>query len=43
MEKVKALGPRVYAFALIFAGGIFLLMIMGIMIPYSKLLGGLHG
>lgn len=43
MEKVKALGPKVYAFALIFAGGIFLLMVMGIMIPYSKLLGGLHG
>jgi len=43
MEKVKALGPKVYAFALIFAGGIFLLMVMGIMIPYSKLLGGLRG
>jgi type II secretory pathway component PulF len=43
MDKVKALGPKVYAFALIFAGGIFLLMVMGIMIPYSKLLGGLRG
>ena len=43
MEKVKALGPKVYAFSLIFAGGIFLLMVLGIMIPYSKLLGGLRG
>jgi general secretion pathway protein F len=43
MENVKSLGPKVYAFALIFAGGIFLLLVMGIMIPYSKLLGGVHG
>lgn len=42
-ESIQTLGPKVYVFALIVTGGIFLLMLMGIMIPYGKLLGGAHG
>lgn len=41
IERVQALAPRIYIFTLIFVAGIFLLMVLGIMIPYGKLLGGI--
>lgn len=40
IAKVKSLAPKVYAFTMLFVAGLFILMLLGIMLPYSQILSG---
>ncbi|MCM8830130.1 MAG: type II secretion system F family protein [Candidatus Omnitrophica bacterium] len=41
-EKLKGLTPKIYAFVLFFASIVLILFALAIIIPYGKILGGLH-
>ena len=43
LEKVRSLGPKVYTMVIGMVFCIFLLMFMGIMVPYFKAMGGIRG
>lgn len=42
-ERLKGLAPKIYASILIFTVSIFILVAMAILVPYGKILGGIHG
>lgn len=41
IEKVKSIGPKIYGLVMIMGFGIFMLMLMGVMMPYFKSMGGI--
>lgn len=41
LEKMKALSPKIYGGTIVFVVVMFLVMFMGIMVPYSRILGGI--
>lgn len=41
ISRVRSFAPRVYLFTIVFVGGVFILMVLGIMVPYTKMLGGI--
>lgn len=42
VERVRSLGPKVYGAVLILVFGMFILMLLGVMLPYFSIIGGLH-
>lgn len=42
MERVKSVGPRLYAVVMVMVAALFLLMVFGILLPYMKVIGGVH-
>jgi type II secretory pathway component PulF len=42
-EKLKGLAPKIYAVVITFTVFIFVLVAMAIIVPYGKILGGVHG
>lgn len=41
LEKMKSLSPKIYGGTIVFVVVMFLVMFMGIMVPYSRILGGI--
>jgi len=42
LKKVKSMGPKIQAVVMILVGAIFLLEVLGIVLPYTKMLTSIH-